>query len=315
MEARVEQVQSPRLADSGGELDYRVRAGYFADKAAGANLPAQITAAGYSSSGLYTGWDRDLGSIGTTHGPWNLDVITIDPKNYHGELRASFGADLEKPETTSQLAAASGAVANINAGFFVFDPKAGAAGDPASDGVYEGRTLSEPAADRPAWIIGGKSHTTQIQRLRWAGSVAAWRTTLALDGIDRVTGLIRNCGERNGAPTALPLQDVTCTNANELVAFDSALGRRTPAGPGFEVSLSRRNVVTAVTASRGSSVPVDGHTLQATGHRRPRPACGGPDRGQAGDQDRSSRKSWQAGQTDEDHEHCQRRSAADQKWC
>ena len=43
---------------------------------------------------------------------------------------------------------------------------------------------------------------------------------MALDGIDRVPGLIRNCGgDTTDSPTDLPLHDVTCTDGSELVAF------------------------------------------------------------------------------------------------
>lgn len=265
IDARVEQVVSPQLADAGGSLGYRVRAGRFAAQADAAGLVAQIKAAGYSSSVVYTGWDGDAGSIGQTRGPWNLDVVTIDPKQYHGELAASFGLDLESPETTSQLTAAQHAIAGTNAGFFVFDPKAGAPGDPAGVGVYGGKTLREPVGDRPGLILDGTSNSTSIQRLSWDGSVSESGTTLPLTGINRDPGLIRNCGEKGDQPTEQPQQDVTCTNPNELVAFTPEFGAKTPAGPGLEVTVDSHDTVTSVTAARGTSVPPGGHTVQATG--------------------------------------------------
>src|SRR5689334_1768977 len=45
--ARVEHVQSPQLADAGGDLGYRVRVGQFGAKADGTATVAQIKAAGY----------------------------------------------------------------------------------------------------------------------------------------------------------------------------------------------------------------------------------------------------------------------------
>jgi exopolysaccharide biosynthesis protein len=263
--ARVEQVVSPQLADAGGPLGYRVRAGEFAQKADGAALVNQIKAAGYSSSVVYTGWDGDVGTSTRTRGPWNIDVITIDPKQYHGELAASFGPDLENPETTSQLAAAQHAIAATNAGFFVFDPAAGAPGDPAGVGVYDGQLLREPVGDRPGLILNGANNSTSIERLTWNGSLSAAGATLSLTGINRDPGLIRNCGEKGDQPTEQPQQDITCTNPNELVAFTPEFGANSPAGAGLEVSLDAHDTVTSVTASRGTAIPVGGHTVQATG--------------------------------------------------
>ncbi|WP_415855958.1 phosphodiester glycosidase family protein [Sinomonas sp. G460-2] len=265
LDTRVEQVVSPQLADAGGPLGYRVRAGHFSAQADGAGTVARIKAAGYSSSVIYTGWDGDAGTSSQARGPWNLDVITIDPEQYEGELTASFGPDLEKPETTSQLAAAQNAVAGVNAGFFVFDPAAGAPGDPAGVGVYGGKTLREPVGDRPGLILNGANNRASIQRLTWSGSVSGAGGTLGLEGINRNPGLIRNCGEKGDLPTELPLQDVTCTKASELVAFTPEFGAKTPAGAGLEVTLDSHDAVTSVAESRGTAVPVGGHTIQATG--------------------------------------------------
>ncbi|WP_427170380.1 phosphodiester glycosidase family protein [Arthrobacter sp. 92] len=266
VETRIEHVQSPQLADAGGDLGYRVRAGNFTAKTGGNATVAKIKAAGFASSVIYTGWDGDTDTSTKTRGPWNLQVITIDPKTYKGELAASFGPDLEKRETTSQLAADAHAIAGVNAGFFVFDPKAGAEGDPAGVGVYGGKTLSEPVADRPALVIDGKKNATSIERLTWAGSLSSASGETALDGIDRVPGLIRNCGGVHDLPTPLALHDVTCTNANELVTFTPDFGPTTPAGAGLEVAVDSRDTVTAVSETRGGPVPAGGHTVQAIGN-------------------------------------------------
>jgi hypothetical protein len=270
VDSRVEQVISPQLADAGGQLGYRVRAGHFTAKADGASLVARIKAAGYASSLVYTGWDGDSGSIGQTRGPWNLDVVTIDPRQYHGELAADIGPDLETPETTSRLAAAQHALAGVNAGFFVFDPAAGAPGDPAGAGVYNGKTLREPVGDRPGLILNGETNASSIQRLTRRGDVSAAGASIPLTGINRDPGLVRNCGEKGEQPTELPQQDVTCTNPNEVVAFTPDFGATTPSGSGLEVTVDARGTVTAVASTRGTTVPAGGRTVQATGTSIPR---------------------------------------------
>lgn len=74
--ARVENVQSPQLADAGGDLGYRVRTAQFGTKADGSPTIDQMKAAGYKASVIYTGWDGDAGSRENDRGPWNLQVLT-----------------------------------------------------------------------------------------------------------------------------------------------------------------------------------------------------------------------------------------------
>lgn len=264
LQARVEHVESPQLADAGGDLGYRVRVGQFPDKADGAAAVAQIKAAGYASSVIYTGWDGDEGSSEDTRGPWKLEVLTIDPKQFRGDLTSSFGPNLQDRETTSQLSA--GALAAVNGGYFTMDPSAGAPGDPAGAAVQDGKILSEPVGDRPSLVIGTKNETS-VQRLNWAGTVTAPGKAgqLTLDGLNRVPGLIRNCGGADDAPTSLPLHDFTCTDADEIVAFTPEFGPSTPSGPGVEVVLDSHGEVTAVNTSRGMPVPAGRMTLQAIG--------------------------------------------------
>ncbi|MGF9646936.1 phosphodiester glycosidase family protein [Pseudarthrobacter oxydans] len=262
--ARVEHVQSPQLADAGGNLGYRVRAGQFTAKADGTATVDQIKAAGYKSAVIYTGWDGDAGTSEDDRGPWNLEVLTIDPKEFRGELTSSFGPNLQDRETTSSLAAAAGALAALNGGYFVMDPAAGAPGDSAGAAVLDGKVLSEPVGDRPSLVLDKNS--TTIQRLRWDGSVSAPGNAeaLALDGLNRVPGLIRNCGGTDDTPTNMPLHDFTCTDADEILAFTPEFGR-TPSGPGLEVILDPHGTVAAVNHTRGTTVPAGGQTLQAIG--------------------------------------------------
>jgi hypothetical protein len=138
---RVEEVTTEPTADfRGGRLGFRVRVGSHADKAAAEADRLRIRAAGLTASTVFTGWD----GAAADRGPWVVRVLTVDPRTFRGEeLTGDFGPDLERRERTSELAAARGATAAVNAGFFVLDPAAGAPGDPAGLGVYDGRVLSE----------------------------------------------------------------------------------------------------------------------------------------------------------------------------
>lgn len=260
---RVEEVTTPRVADfAGGTLGFRVRVGHFADKPAADALRAEVRADGFTASTVFTGWDADPDD----RGPWRVRVLTIDPKTFHGDLVADFGPDLERREPTSALAAARGATAAVNAGFFVFDPAAGAPGDPAGLGVYNGRTLSEAVNGRPNLVFDSDGRHAGVVRHSWTGSVAGRHRRLPLDGIDRVPGLIRNCGgTRDDLPTFRPLHDTTCTDPDEVVVFTTHFGATTPAGPGVEAVLDRHGRVVEVREPRGGPLPAGGRSVQATG--------------------------------------------------
>lgn len=270
LDPRVEAVRTPRTADTGGLLGYRVRVGSATTAAALAPTIAAVRAAGLGGGAVYTGWDADAGAA-PSRGPWHLQVLTIDPRRFTGRLLDTYGPDFVNRETTSALAAASGATAAVNAGFFVLDPAAGAPGDPAGVGVYDGRLESETTNGRPTLVVHDDAAGTTVQRLWWRGSVQGGKSTLRLDGLNRVPGLIRNCG---GTPddsyTSHPQQDVTCTDPDEVIAFDSAYGASLPTGAGAQVVLDARGRVVAVAGQRGGSVPSGGRVLQATGNLAPR---------------------------------------------
>ncbi|AIV33023.1 phosphodiester glycosidase family protein [Streptomyces sp. CCM_MD2014] len=264
-DARVEEVTTPATADyPGGSLGWRVRIGTFDAQTAATAERTRLRAAGYSGSAVYTGWDGEA----TDRGPWHVDVLTIDPRRFRGTLDASYGPDLENRETTGALSASAAATAAVNAGFFVLDPKAGAPGDPAGVGVYDGRLLSEPVAGRPALVVHDNGRRTEIARLTWRGRITTRAGSLPLNGVNRVPGLIRNCGGGAGdAPTPLPLHDVTCTNPDELVAFTPDYGDRTPGGEGLEAVLDAHGRVVELRSPRGGTIPRGGSSVQATGAR------------------------------------------------
>lgn len=260
--ARVEEVDQPRTADvAAGVLGYRVRVGHFTGQADADANKARLAAVGETSSSVYTGWDGDA----TDRGPWHVNVLRIDPHRFTGHLTGAFGPDLYDRETTSQLARAATATAGVNGGFFVLDPASGAPGDPAGAGVYDGRVLSEPVNGRPALVLHDNAQATAVERLTWDGAVRIGGRWKPLDGVDRVPGLIRNCGgDATDAPTDLPLHDFTCTDDSELLAFTPQYHDSTPSGPGREVVLDH-GVVTAVHDSRGTALAPGELSVQGTG--------------------------------------------------
>ena len=233
----------------------------LASKAESDAVLAELVAAGFTGSSRFTGWDGSP----TARGPWHLQVLTIDPRVFSGRLLASYGPDIEKRETTSELSRTAGATAAVNAGYFVLDPRSGAPGDPAGVGVYGGRLLSETINSRPALVLRDDARRTRVERLRWVGTVRGRTGQLRLDGIDRVPGLIRNCGGRDDQPTNRPLHDFTCTDDGELIAFTPQFGAKTPAGDGLEAVLDQHARVVSLRSPRGGTLPSGYRSVQATG--------------------------------------------------
>lgn len=263
IDATATPVTQPATVDTKpGVIRYRLRlAQTFATKADADAAVAQVKAAGYSSRSWYTGWDGDNAS----GGPWTVNVLTIDPHQFRGRLQATFGPDLETREKTTELAAMTNALAAINSGFFVMDPAAGAEGDPAGAGVYDGALLSATIAGRPAITFDDRARGFDVVRPVWKGTASSQGVTVPLDGMDRVPGLIRNCGGLGDSPTTLPLHDDTCTDPDEVVLMTPQLGPKTPAGPGTEAVLDRRGRVVAVHSTRGVALAAGQRSIQGIG--------------------------------------------------
>ena len=154
------------------------------------------------------------------------------PGPFDGRLAGSFGPDLYHRETTSQLAAAGGATAAVNAGFFVLDPASGAPGDPAGAGVYDGRVLSEATDGRPALVLHDDARGSAVRRLTWgggariAGKAAAARRRRPGAGPDPQL-------RRRHAPTRPPTCRCTTSPAPTTASWwrsRPSTARSTPAG-------------------------------------------------------------------------------------
>ncbi|GAA1380900.1 phosphodiester glycosidase family protein [Luteococcus sanguinis] len=260
-----EEVITRPLADMAGSLGYRVRLGGFATQAEATAVQKQVVAAGYPAGTWYRAWDGDNGNALSGANPLSVHVLTVDPRRFRGEIDATYGADLVGGETVSTLA--QGALAGINAGFFVFKADGDVAGDPAGAGAYDGKILSETVGDRPALVIDGDTGRASVQRLTWVGRITSARDSLTLDGINRTPGKIRNCGGLGDDPTDLPLHDVTCHDADELVLVTPENGATTPAGEGVEVVLDAKGRIVAVHETRGTALKAGQVSIQGTGDR------------------------------------------------
>ncbi|NUP39004.1 MAG: sporulation domain-containing protein [Streptomyces sp.] len=265
VDAAAQPVTQSRAADvAAGVIGYRVRLVTTFPSKAGADAElSRLRAMGFAGRSWYAGWDGGTAA----GGHWSVNVLTIDPREFRGEIGGTYGPTIETRERTSWLAAYEKATAAINAGFFVFDPAAGAEGDPAGAGVYDGHLLSETVGRRPVLVLDPRGAHTAVTRPAWEGTVQLPTGRAALDGIDRVPGLIRNCGGQGDTPTDQPLHDVTCTDSGELVVFNREFGAHTPAGAGREAVLDSAGRVVRVEGVRGTVLRDGERSIQATGDR------------------------------------------------
>jgi hypothetical protein len=197
-----------------------------------------------------------------TTGPWRVNVLAISPWAQSTRLAPVLSNDrVIDRETTSAIAARTGAAAAVNGGYFVIGGLGD--GDPAGAYALRGRLISESVDGRTALVLS--PFGARFATLSFAGSVGLRGASRLVDGIDRVRGEIRNCGGRGGdLPTEAPRHDTTCTDASELVVYTPDFGpsTRTPAG-GVEVVV-RRGVARELREA-DSPIPADGYVLSGSG--------------------------------------------------
>lgn len=205
-------------------------------------------------------------------GPFAIHVLEIDPAAFRGGLESVLAQDrIVGKETPSGMAARRGAFAAVNGGYFVVgegDDQAngdGMAGDPAGVFVQDGALLSEAVRGRTAiaWDApeAGSLRFPIVDTALAADFGEGQR--LALDGLNRMPGLIRMCGGSGDRPTEAPVHDLTCRDDDELIAFQPVWGAATPAGEGVEAVIENGRVT--MQRPRGGPIPADGWVLAATG--------------------------------------------------
>jgi hypothetical protein len=197
----------------------------------------------------------------TTRGPWEVNVLAIDPQLVDGRLEATFGPDLAQVEKTTDLVAMSNALAGVNASFFTFTANPAFPGDPVGLGMADGKLLSEPAADgnEADFVVDAGTNRVLMGHLTWSGTVQNRQTeaTLPLEFVNHPPVVPAGCAD---------LQDPTqCASPGDVVRFTPEFGASTPSGAGIEVVLDRHGCVLRTTTTRGTSLAAGQTSLQATG--------------------------------------------------
>jgi exopolysaccharide biosynthesis protein len=198
----------------------------------------------------------------TTRGPWVVNVLTIDPAKSKGYLKATYGSDLAKVETTTDLVRTSGALAGVNASFFTFTASAQYPGDPVGLGIFDGKLLSEPLTD-PAeanLLVDANSNKVVMGHMKWSGSVQNRQTAveLPIEFVNHPPVIPASC--------ATLADQTACAAPGDVVLFTPEFAAATPSGAGVEVVLDRHGCVVRTSTTRGTSLAAGQTALQATGH-------------------------------------------------
>ncbi|WP_181019463.1 phosphodiester glycosidase family protein [Nonomuraea typhae] len=253
-EPRVEQVDSPAFADHpAGVLGWIVRVGRFAAGGEASAMLSRIRAAGFAGGTRYTAQDgADAGA------PQKVHVLRVDFRTFRGTVGTDFGPTLNGTERLTDLAAAAGAVAGINAQWFY---------NSAPGGLYvkDGKLIGSATQGRGGIKITRGGRRVDVDAYTAHVTLSTGRDSIELDGVNRLPGEVWNCGGVGGdQPTEKPQHDLKCTDGSELVRFTPEWGKP-PAGEGAEAVLDARGKVIAVNTTRGAAAPVGGSTVQAIG--------------------------------------------------
>ncbi|MEU6576569.1 phosphodiester glycosidase family protein [Streptomyces sp. NPDC046805] len=257
---RVETVRWPGYADTPqGDMGQRVRVGSYATQADAQSAAQQITAAGFHPAVTWTGYDTEQPADRE-----NVHVAVIDPHTFTGTVEGTHDGNVAQRETTSSVAAKLGSLVGVNASFFVTSDADGVQGTQSGLSADHGELESMAAGSRASLIIGDGGRNVRVADLTTTVTVHAGADKYQAQGINRVPGLVRDCGRPGVTPSELPWQDVTCHAADDLVQFTGEWRAPLPAGTGTQVVLDANGRVVSV-GSRGGSAPAHGSVLQGIG--------------------------------------------------
>lgn len=232
------------------------------------NLPASSAALAVGAGRVYTAED------GTpTTGPFRINLMAVRP-TFSGMLKSMIGTNVVPGrETTTSLARRTNALAAINGGYFVTGRANGTEGALAGLSIIDGRLVNEGIDGRPALFFeqqaGGKVKARIERKIVTTINVTVnGSAPKRIDGTNRRPGVTTNCGHAFSVETTLPIHDAICTNPDDIIIYTNDFGLTTSTetvAPTVEAVIDAKGLVTAVSNTAGSEIPVGGQVLQGIG--------------------------------------------------
>ncbi len=235
-EASIQQFTRPGVADFPEGVGYTVRIGLWTlkERNEAEKVVKKLKEAGISAKVDFLGDD----GLQTT-GPWDMRVLTVDPRSFTGSYHSSIGATVAKRETPSSMAKRQGAIAAVNGGFFNIHTDKNLRGEPVGVSVVDGRLLSEAVDGRSALILKDRSaRITEVKTTVTATSPDGERTTI--NGVNRAA------------------------QPDELVLYTEEFGAKTPSDEGAEAVLDDKGEVLTLRPA-GGKVARGTRVLHGTG--------------------------------------------------
>lgn len=254
----VKDVDWPDYSDSPHSLEgVRVRTGDFTTQAAAQSLATTLRGLGFTTATAeWTGYDAGQASDGE-----QIHEAIIDPRQ--ATIEVTHNGIIAQRQTTSSVAAALGALVATNAGFFITSNTFGFQGVPQGLAVYNGQLESLNNGPRAALIIDHGQ--PRIANLEGTVTAHAGDAAYPVNGINRIPGIVDDCGRPGSTPTSQPRQDIICYESSELILFTDKFGTATPSGSGTQADLSADGMVLSVGAQTGGNVPAGGTVIQGIG--------------------------------------------------
>jgi exopolysaccharide biosynthesis protein len=257
---RVERVAWPDYADTPhGTMGLRVRVGSFATQAEATTAAGPLADAGLHPRVEWSGYDAGRPADGE-----HVHVAVIDPRHFRGRVVGTHHGEVTHRETTSSVARDLGSLVGVNGGFFVMTDADGVTGTQSGLGVYDGRLESMSAGARAALVLSDNGRHVRVADVHSSAVARSGHSAHAVQGVNRKPGVLRDCGRPGSMPTEQPRQDVTCSEADDLVAFTPAFDDPLPAGDGTQAVLDAHGRVVSV-GQRGGRVPAGDTVLQGIG--------------------------------------------------
>ncbi|MEU9887309.1 phosphodiester glycosidase family protein [Sphaerisporangium sp. NPDC051011] len=226
-EVSVQEFTRPEVADYPASTGYMVRTGLWTlkERKEADKVVKQLKEAGITAKADFLGDD----GVQST-GPWDVRVLTIDPRAFRGAYHSSVGVSVAKQERPSAMAKQAKAIAAVNGGFFNIHTDKHLRGEPVGISVVDGRLLSEAVPGRSALILKGRSaRITEVSTTVTATSADDERT--GISGVNR-------------AP-----------KPDELVLYTEEFGAKTPADDGAEAVLDANGQVLELRRAGGDVEP------------------------------------------------------------
>lgn len=217
----------------------------------------------------------DIGT--TTTGPWQINVLTVNPAIYRGTIKSRLcGGKISTTATVLNEAVSQGAIAAVNGSYFTVSPYNGTIGGSMGLLAVDGQVTNESINPRGAMLMqDGTANSIQIGRFTSTQTATSSDgSSIAINGINRMPG-VKVGVDANYAP----LHDTQTTLANEIILYTDVFGKATEKrfkgktgytaqydNVGIEAFIGPDSVVEAVYSQvGGNTIPIGGKILAGVG--------------------------------------------------